>query len=103
MSHIPGPWTVEEATILEGEPLAYPLHTIWTDRSVLVARTCFAPASEANARLIAAAPDLLKALRDLQHNANRLCDRQLGGTYEDDCRRSIAWAKAAIAKAEGRA
>ncbi len=30
-------------------------------------------------------------------DANRLCDRQLGGTYEEDCRRSIAKADAALA------
>jgi hypothetical protein len=33
---------------------------------------------------------LREALQTLRINANRLCDRQLGGTYEDDCRRSIA-------------
>lgn len=33
---------------------------------------------------------LREALEELRINANRLCDRNLGGTYEDDCRRSIA-------------
>lgn len=36
---------------------------------------------------------LTAALRMLIIDANRLCDRQLGGTYEEDCRRSIAVAK----------
>lgn len=36
------------------------------------------------------ATELFDALRELRVNANRLCDRQLGGTYEEDCRRSIA-------------
>jgi hypothetical protein len=40
---------------------------------------------------------LRKALEELRINANRLCDRQLGGTYEDDCRRSLAKAEAALA------
>jgi hypothetical protein len=40
--------------------------------------------------------ELIAALRDLRINANRLCDRNLGGTYEDDCRRSIARADAAL-------
>ena len=58
---------------------------------------------QANAHLIAAAPMLLAALKTLRIDANRLCDRQLGGTYEDDCRAAIAVADEAIAKAEGRA
>jgi hypothetical protein len=33
--------------------------------------------------------ELRVALEELRINANRLCDRQLGGTYEEDCRRSI--------------
>lgn len=41
---------------------------------------------------------LLRALQQLRIDANRLCDRQLGGTYEEDCRRSIAAADAAIAQ-----
>ena len=40
---------------------------------------------------------LREALRELRINANRLCDRNLGGTYEADCRRSIAKADAALA------
>lgn len=43
---------------------------------------------------------LLEALKQLRINANRLCDRNLGGTYEDDCRRSLAVAESAIQKAE---
>lgn len=33
------------------------------------------------------------ALRALCIDANRLCDRQLGGSYEDDCRATIAVAR----------
>jgi hypothetical protein len=47
--------------------------------------------------------DVVAALKDLRINANRLCDRQLGGTYEDDCRRSIARADAALSHAHGEA
>lgn len=42
---------------------------------------------------------LRTALEQLRIDANRLCDRMLGGTYEDDCRRSIAAADAALADA----
>lgn len=55
---------------------------------------------EANAAIISAAPELLAALKALRIDANRLLDRNLGGTYEEDCRRSIALADAAIQKAE---
>lgn len=55
--HTPGPWTIERHVEHEA------LHTIWSDRTLLVARTCFAPNSAANALLIAAAPDLLDACR----------------------------------------
>lgn len=58
--------------------------------------------AEANARLIAAAPELLDALKALAIDANRLCDRNLGGTYEEDCRRALEVAGAVIAKAEAR-
>lgn len=57
----------------------------------------------ANAQLIAAAPDMLAALKALVIDANRLCDRQLGGTYEADCLVALIGAKEVIAKAEGRA
>lgn len=40
---------------------------------------------------------LSAALDGLIINANRLCDRVLGGTYEEDCRRSISKARAALA------
>lgn len=48
-----------------------------------------------------AAAELYRALSDLRQNANRLCDRNLGGTYEDDCRRSIVKADAALRRARG--
>lgn len=40
---------------------------------------------------------LEKALGDLIIDANRLCDRELGGIYEDDCRLSLAKARHALA------
>lgn len=40
--------------------------------------------------------ELHAALRELGIDANRLCDRNLGGTYEADCRRSIAKADVAM-------
>lgn len=40
--------------------------------------------------------ELRKALADLRINANRLCDRNQGGTYEEDCRRSLKRAESAL-------
>lgn len=59
--HTPAPWEIREDT-------QYPLHGIWANNSkfpTYIARTCFAPNSEANAKLIAAAPELLEALEFL--------------------------------------
>lgn len=44
--------------------------------------------------------DLLAALKQLRLDANRLCDRNLGGTYEEDCRRSITAADIVITRAD---
>lgn len=41
-------------------------------------------------------PAIVSVLRELRIDANRLCDRNQGGTYEDDCRRSVAKADAAL-------
>lgn len=57
----PGPWRV-------AEDRKYGLHLIWSDDispGALIARTCLAPRSEANARLIGASPDLYEALKNL--------------------------------------
>ena len=120
VSHTSGPWKVSRVSHewnspssprreidaivhheFGGEPTCYRLacvHYPTTQEG-----TVGAEEREANARLIAAAPDLLGALKTLRIDANRLCDRCLGGTYEDDCRTAIEIADAAIAKAEGRA
>lgn len=44
--------------------------------------------------------DLIAVLQALTIDSNRLCDRQLGGTYEEDCRQSIANARAVLARAK---
>ena len=41
---------------------------------------------------------LRRVLEELVIDANRLCDRNQGGTYEEDCRRSIAKARAVLAR-----
>jgi hypothetical protein len=112
MSHTPGPWALEvgeqyplRVLCAAGYPVAQGLgHSGDYDRRNR-------EASE-NARLIAAAPDLLEALRyfaDLQHcgNDSANCESASGpscGRHGDTDVHAdeIAKAKAAIAKAEGR-
>ncbi len=79
-NYTPGPWTavkliVVKMTMIHADPIA----TCWPAEG----------SEQANARLIAAAPELLEALREVV----RISDRKHN-----------AWdkAKAAIAKAEGR-
>jgi len=49
-----------------------------------------------NASLHQERETLQQAVETLCIDANRLCDRNLGGTYEEDCRRSITVARAAL-------
>ena len=92
--HTPGPW---EFVPEEGNGL----HTIWTGQTgvygILIARTCFAPNSENNARLIASAPDLPEALENIV-NRHYCVD-----AYEPDHPAVLALNKAheAIRKARG--
>ena len=100
MKHTPGPWK----TCLNEPFLAIPRHAIKTDNDVerpiatlwVGGGTKGKPTQLANARLIAAAPELLKILKDWERNIPRMKDSTPG---EDSLR---ARALRAIAKAEGR-
>ncbi len=109
IAHTKGPWVASKGSLnaaVNGAwgdieecadgGVGFSVATIWADVEELE------PHADANAYLIAAAPDLLVALQALRIDANRLCDRQLGGSYEDDCRLAIKNADAAITKAIGR-
>lgn len=93
--HTQGPWKAEVAVTLAG----YPTGEWWISSqrgSIDIATTSsdYAPdVEEANARLIAAAPELLAALK----HAVDLIE-----TVEPRCRGVIALCKGVIAKAEGR-
>lgn len=97
MSHTPGPWAVGDKRGVWAGPVV-----MANDGQRGVAFVC--GESDANARLIAAAPDLLAA-------CEALCDRLTGWMDEtaaddDDRERqdeaALDMADAAIAKAEGR-
>ncbi len=102
--HTPGPWTAEEATSNSIDIVSEEVEiaTIISDEDF--PEDC---EERANARLIAAAPELLDALRDLADRAEGgvdygLCHRGICSRSEcAQCRRVDA-ARAAIAKAEGR-
>jgi hypothetical protein len=56
-------------------------------------------AAEETQKRLSAEADVLRlrtALQTLVIDANRLCDRRMGGTYEEDCRRSIIAAREAL-------
>jgi len=92
--HTPGPWKVEHRGykyIVSKSRDGY----ITRDVCRMDGSTMAAFAQEANARLIAAAPELLEALKD----ALQLLE-VYGGDFEEATRNQ---ARAAIAKAEGAA
>jgi hypothetical protein len=100
-THTPGPWSVSNG-----------LSTVWANDGERQIADCdkgpLRSAGEdlANARLIAAAPELLAALREIESKLTALlCDRVLDSTLPEfyevrDARNS---ARAAISKAEGNA
>ena len=85
--HTPGPWCAVEDTIFKdyGDK-AYPVASVesWGEDT------------DHNARLIAAAPDLLEALKELVKSTAPICD----GSYGDEMDNAFLRARAAIKKAE---
>jgi hypothetical protein len=80
--HTPGPWTIADKTdIRDGDGLIARVATAWAGNGII----------NANARLIAAAPELLEALEKM------LGDFSTYGALEVEA----AKARAAIAKARG--
>ena len=101
--HTPGPWTIDPRYVNEPVQEVYGPDCVVGD-----ARAGFVPQNDrerklagevahANARLIAAAPELLEALRELA----ALVDAIRSGDYQPDSFTTQP-ARAAIARAEGR-
>lgn len=86
-AYTPAPWTVRTRASIDYEG------------NIEIAEACEGE-HEANARLIAAAPELLDALKDVLERFKNERDIQLGNGYPEDYV-SITAAEAAIAKAEG--
>lgn len=96
MKHTPGPWVVE-AIGVEPAVKAGQWYIATTNDGVdgdLTGRK-----SLANANLIAAAPELLAALKDLL--AASTSEDVTCACSGDTCKKAVADARAAIAKAEG--
>ena len=90
-SHAPGQWVVKSLSVYTDYGAGH-RHKVADTRQPLFTREC----QEANARLIAAAPDLLAALEALVGEAD------LGEVdLDDDDRAKLEQARAAIARATG--
>lgn len=94
--HTSGPWKVRPV-YSKGEPMPA---TIYAGRESIADMTGTSPHDDANARLIAAAPDLLEMAKRANHYAQLLANH--------DPSNSVYWhnqainIREAIAKAEGR-
>ena len=90
VKHTPGPWEV-------GSTIESGTQAIIHDGDSVLAILTTIPPNPANARLIAAAPDLLDALNEM----TRLALRPTGGCSAAEKRNAIEASIAAIAKATG--
>lgn len=98
--HTPGPW--EASFSFPGRDGIGDVWQIDADsHAVCTTQFCYAPNTEANARLIAAAPDLLEAVQKLKMAfGDPMTRRALGGHNEAQMTATLA-AAAAIARATG--
>jgi YD repeat-containing protein len=92
-THTPGPWTIEikgSRHFIDG---ADELTVAYVDRAGVRERQTY----EANARLIASAPELLAALKEMAEQFGHYCE------HTEDAKEieTLIKARAAIAKAEG--
>lgn len=95
VKHTPGPWRYGAASLYDGFYIAPDARL-----PTLAAVHNFPGHAEANARLIAAAPELLSALKDAMRSSRK--DFKHGPDGDRQHREAYAEQFAAIAKAEGR-
>jgi len=98
--HTPGPWSVKS------DPCHFDTLSDIHAGGKLIAQTCSEyPSLEANARLIAAAPDLLAALEKLEYwlDSDPEVLAAMNALERDDHLAKLELARAAIAKAKGAA
>lgn len=92
-THTPGPWRIDSKT-------RFGDYTIAAGDSVKTCEFIAKTQNEANANLIAAAPDLLEALEDAAFLMRMAA--KIAGPMQDSFKRSAEDAAKALAKAEGR-
>jgi hypothetical protein len=102
MSHTPGPWRIDAEYIrdVQAGQEDDPVEIASTAEATLHGGHHFPPIGEqrANARLIAAAPELLMALKATAGNIRSLREAKVCNTYDN----WLEVVEAAIAKAEAR-
>jgi len=99
--HTPGPWKVVlDSDQIEGENIE--VHDQF-GRAAIIMGEFNDEETQANARLIAAALELLEALKILYSRAGHANECKLDVTKHQSCTCHMDQARAAIAKAEGRA
>ena len=94
-AHTPGPWRTNGADVVSNN--GSPVSKVILNYNRTIAFDTERAEAEANASLIAAAPDLLEALKDMTHGLPELLEN-IGYTDEEGM---IEKARAAIKKANG--
>ena len=105
MNHTPGPWKIDKVLTMNAAPIIT-AETCWRNQSRVVAKAMYHSGSEdpevqANAKLIAATPDLLEALREALDFIERFGKERHLSAKDAQCAHCILIesAKTAIAKA----
>lgn len=97
VKHTPGRWTAHKTIEAhDGMPECWQIDA--EHDAVCTTQFCYAPNTEANARLIASAPDLLEAAKNFIRWAEEPADGSVGMAREQGW---LEQARAAIARARG--
>ena len=98
VQHTPGPWSSAD-TITDG--LVVTANAGMTDLADFIADECGHAVAVANARLAAAAPDMLAALKDAAAHMESLARHLTSGSDANALDARARQARAAVRKAEG--
>ncbi len=99
-THTPGPWVIHDEKMLDGRLV---VSTEAVNDIITIIGDIYNPDAEANARLIAAAPELLEAVRIILESPElKNCPDGRWSTADSENYWRRAKLEAAIAKAEGK-
>ena len=105
MSHTPGPWSIYETAGNGGNiPARMEVVAPESERAKRLIANIYGfklPEGRANARLIAAAPELYKALEELRDKVWRIIDLHRDSEARAEANVALERANAALAKARG--